>query len=77
MLGKKKKIKPKRIQKKKELDNSSYVGANLQCLFFCFFGQCFEAQMLGKEGLAVFEVHHIGQVKKKKVCGLIRLQICS
>lgn len=55
-VGEGEKIKPKGIQKQKQLDESSSVEANLQCicLFFCYFGQCFEAQMLGKEGLAVF-----------------------
>lgn len=70
-VGEEGKIKPKGIQKKKQLDKSSCVEANLQCLFFAYFGQWFEAQMLGMEGLAVFEVHNIGQVKKNKSVILI------
>lgn len=66
-VGEEIKIKPKGIQKRKLLDKSSCFEANLQCscLFFCYFGQLFEAQMLGEESLAVFEVHHTGQIKKK------------
>lgn len=64
-VGEEEKIGPKGIQKRKQLDKSSCIEANLQCscLFSCCFGQCFEEQMLAKEGLAFFEAH-IRQVKK-------------
>lgn len=53
-----------RIQKKKQMDKSSCVKSNLQysCLFFCYFVQCFEAQMLGKESLAILK--HIRGLRK-------------
>jgi len=39
------------------MDKSSCVKSKLQrsCLFFCYFVQSFEAQMLGKEGLAILK----------------------
>lgn len=64
-----------RIQKKKQMDKSSCVKSNLRysCLFFCYFVQCFETQMLGKESLAILK--HVRGLRKQD-CGLIRLQMC-
>lgn len=41
------------------MGKTNCVNSKLQCsyLFFSYFVQCFEAQILGKEGLAV--LHHI------------------
>lgn len=51
-------------EEKKQMDKSSCVKSNLQysCLFFCYFVQCFEAQMLGKESLAILK--HIRGLRK-------------
>jgi len=47
----------KKIQKEKQMDKPKCVNSNLQCscLFFRYFMQHFEAQMLGKEGLAILQ----------------------